>query len=350
MTTDIQERLRDDLANLTSTRLDLGIDPDDLISAGHRTRRARTVRRAAGGGSLALAAVLLAVAIGPRPGMLSAPVIPAAPALSPGMLTDAAYFSVDGMGLGEDTDRLELDVEASGTGWVVTGIGTRSDGLLTEKWTFDQDAAPSAVQLAPKVILELLPSRVDWSQVVMKDKKKRVSGSDYMHVGALDLTASLVWFGESTRLQDIAGFIWEGPDGVVRDSLGSTIKTVDVALPSRTFQVFWDQALDVLSYQSLGGQVFVSGAVPSPGSFPRFLGQLDGPPGSARGTEVYGDVLPKGAHDLNIELASAQGEWAQAELGGRTVYIVTFPSASQKPIRSISYRGADGEPVSLRMP
>jgi hypothetical protein len=183
----------------------------------------------------------------------------------------------------------------------------------------------------------------------MKDKERAIR-SDYMHVGALDLTASLVWFEDPIQIQDIAGFIWEDPVGVVGDSLGSPIPTADVALQTRTFQVYWDQALDVLGYQSPDGQVFVSGLVRPPGIFPRFLGQLVGPPGSKGSTEVYGDVLPKGAHDLKIELASAQGEWAQAQLGGRTVYIVTFPSGLQTPIRSISYLGADGEPVSLRMP
>lgn len=349
MTTDLQERLREDLANLTSARLDLGVDPDDLIRTGRRTLRARTVRRVAGGGSLAVAAALLALTIIPWPGTLAAPVIPAAPAVGAGGLTDAAYFRVDGIGLGADTDRLEVDVEAAGAGWEVTTLATRSDGRLTHRLSFHQDAAPSAVQLAPKVILELLPSRVNWAEVVMKDKKQ-ASRIDYMHVGVLDLTASLVWFDEPTQVQDIAGFIWEGPDSVVRDSLGFTMETVDVALHSHTFQVYWDQALDFLSYQSPDGQVFFSGMAKPAEIYPRFLGELDGLPGSAGSTEVYGDVLPKGAHDLHIELASAKGEWAQAQLDSRTVYIVTFPTASQNPIRSISYIGADGEPVSLRMP
>jgi hypothetical protein len=346
MTTDLQERLREDLANLTSARLDLGIDADALIRTGHRTLRARTVRRAAGGGSLAVAAVLLALAIVPLPGSSAGPVVPAAPAVSAGR-TDAAYFVVDGLGLEAGTERLELDVEAVGAGWEVTGIGTRRDGSITKEWSFHQDAAPSAVQLAPKVILEFLPTRVGWSHVVMKDER-RASRSDFMHVGALDLTASLVWFDEPTSIKDIAGFIWEEPDGVIRDSLGNTMPTVDVAIGTQTFKVYWDEDLDLLSFQSPGGEVFVD-TLGRQGIYPRFLGELHSSSGGGK-TTVLGDVLPKGADGLAIELAGGTGEWAQAQLGGRTVYLVTAPSTQSYPIRSISYTQADGNPVSLRMP
>ena len=69
-----------------------------------------------------------------------------------------------------------------------------------------------------------------------------------------------------------------------------------------------------------------------------------------RGASPGGDILPKGAEDLKLELASAQGDWGEAQLGQRKVYVVTFPAVADKPISSISYMGVDGDRVSLRMP
>jgi hypothetical protein len=61
-------------------------------------------------------------------------------------------------------------------------------------------------------------------------------------------------------------------------------------------------------------------------------------------------VLPRGAKNLKLELASARGHWGQGQLGERTVYAATFPAAQSNPLTLISYAEADGNRVSLRMP
>lgn len=348
MTSDLQERLHDDLAGLRSSRLDLGIDTDDLIRDGHHRLRSRVAVTSLGALTTVVLAAVLGFTMVLAPGRSGAPVVPAAPAPS-GALTDAAYFrGLDGMGFDKKTERLEVDVAAAGTGWDVTVIGSRSDGLLTERWSIHQQSGASALQLTPRVVLELLPTRATWSAVSLKDKT-RASRYDFMHVGALDLTAALVWDDAPLKIDDIAGFIWEDPDGTIRDSLGNTMPTVEVAAGPQTFEVYFDEPLDVLGYQSPAGQVIFSGQQLTKDGFPRLLGGLNGPPGMTGSSDVYGDALPVGAHDLTIRMGTGKGAWGQAEVSGRTVYVGFFPTSADKPIRSIEYTGADGQRVSLRL-
>ena len=347
---DLDDRLQQEFADLTaSTPLDLGLSTDDLIQAGRRVRRARSARRTVGAAAVAVTAAVLAWSGLPSPGSAVRPVVPAAPAPSSGALTQSAYFRLTDLGLSRNLEKIRVDAEPVGSGWDVTITTSRSDGLMGFRHEFQKDAMPGAVTIAPRVVVEFLPTRADWWNVAMSESPSQLVHSDSMHVGALDLTAIVVVLDESARADDIAGFVWAEPDGVIRDSLGHQVLRTEVTVGERVVTLYWDESLDIVGYQSPNGYSGSAGFKLSRGIYPRSLGVADH--GGGVTADLLGDVLPDGAHDLRIALNSGRAEWGSAELAGRIVYVVAQPSGTaSRAIRSISYLGADGQPVALDMP
>jgi hypothetical protein len=345
---DLDDRLRADLAQLSTTFLDLGVSTRDVIQRGQRVRRSRITRRTVGAVSVAVVTAVLAWST-PWPLSTSlAPIVPAAPTVRAAAGAGTAYFNLTDIGLGDDFQRFEVDALPAGTGWDITTSQLDRHGVVTAQRVLHQSAAPQTITLAPRVVLELIPSRVNWCNVVTA-RTTQLTYVDWSHFGELGLTAMLLVFDGATPPGEPAGFIWAGPDGTIRNSLGDVLPTADIDLKSRTVTVYWDKALDQFGYQSATGDYGPVADMSRPGFGPHFIGIA----GDGRGnlTQFAADLLPAGAKDVRIVLRSGEAEWAAADLAGRIAYVVAYPLAlKEQPIRSIAYTDRAGRQVMLDMP
>lgn len=343
---DLDERLRDDLADLVGTvPLDLGIDPDEVIGAGHRARRARMIRRGLGGAAITLLVAGVALASAPLGSSGTPAVVPAAPVTSPAWLENPAYFDVTGLGLASTTefDKVTLDVTAAATGWDVDISTSRSNGLLLAQFATHADPGVWVQQLSPQVAVALIPARTDWWAPAMKKPLENLRTTDSMHPGSLDLTAVLLVFDKPAEAADLAGFVWQSADGTLVDSLGDSVPATTVDAAGQQVSLFLDPTLNLMGFRLPDGvSQSLNPDMPWSYAYPR-LQFYDRSGADQRTRWVLADVLPSGAHDLKIDVAPG-AHWTTVELAGRTAYVIVSESErTAQPIRSLSYVDAEGK-------
>jgi hypothetical protein len=345
---DLDERLRDDLAELVETvPLDLGIELDAVIGAGRRARRSRAIRHSMGAAAVTLLGAGVAMASAPLGPSVTPSVVPAAPVTSPAWLENPAYFDVTGLGLASSTDfdRITLDVTAAATGWKVDITTSRSDGLLLAQFATQADRGLWVSQLSPQVAVALLPARTDWWVPAMKKPQEAPRYTNSMHPGTLDLTAVLVVFDKPAEASDLAGFVWQAADGTLVDSLGDAVPSATVEAAGQQATLYLDPTLNLMGYRlSDGASASLNPDSPGWHAYPR-LQFYDRSGVDQRTRWVLADVLPSGAHDLKIDLAP-DAHWSTVELAGRTGYVIVSESArTTQPVRSLSYVDAAGKRV-----
>jgi hypothetical protein len=343
---ELDERLREDFAALAGGEpLDLGIDADRVIGTGHRVRRSRAIRCGVGGAALSLLAAVLAwtgLPVGGGPGHA---LVPAAPAVSPWPLHPAYFQNLEGLDLAKSTPfrRVELAVDPVGSGWNVTVTTSLGDGVQLARFTYHADQGVSVQRLSPQVAVALLPRAAQWWTAAMADPMVSPLFTDSMRVTGLDLTAVLLVFEDDEQADQLTGFLWAEPDGTLVDSVGSDVATAVVEVGGEKVTVFSDPGLRQLGYRLENGlATTVHTGREWPHAYPRLQGPRES--GDSGTTWVLGDLLPAGAHDLSITLATEDGDWRTAELGGRTAYVVVARTqGDDQPITSLRYTDADGK-------
>lgn len=347
---DLEERLREDLRAATDWIPD-DIDPHAVLWTGRRVRRSRLVSRTAVAAALLVVAGLVGPAVWhvlqptprvPSP-MQTVSAVPSDPATPGDPLSTTFDFLDAGVA---DLESIRVDAEPSGNevGLTVT-VKTQGAAAVERRYTV---LAGEAWHVAwdKHLVIGILPDQVQWvTGVYGQDKKGHYS--DQRPLDGIGSTAVWMYF-ESGRADKLTGFIWQGADGVVRHSDGSTLPSATVQLPSGSYLVYREHADNVWIRDISSG-----------GGWGTAIGKVGDILHGGVGTKRDGGewewsqfgLLPVGAHDLELTLGKGDGGWGSAVMTDGTVAVVAEVRGVEGPgdvVRSLSYTDAAGKRVTVR--
>ena len=360
---DLEDRLRADFQQATAGVEDT-VDVEAALLAGQRARSSRRIARTAGAAAIVAVAGLVgwgalraAPVLGGHPdpmGTISA--VPNTPSTSssPYVPTDpmSATFELGGKINGQvpSYESVEVAVKSNGDQVDVSvsmNKGTdKAAGTILRQYTMTSGKF-WYVALDKNLVLSIVPGRTNWFQT--RDDATKGSVTYTEPLTGINATAYLTGYLKSGELNLLRGFLWEGTDGVVHDSLGNVVPSAEIALSGDTYLIYRDVALDVggVAPRQGGGFAFHVRDL-TPGDL------LDGGLGRQDddGTWTWArfGCLPPGAHDITVELAPGDGSWASAVLSDGTVAVLAVnhsKSDRAKVVTSISYRDANGKLVLL---
>jgi hypothetical protein len=358
---DLEEQFRADVQQLPqAVQLDLGVDADVLVAAGHRVRRARLLKRTAAAGALMVASALLGWAgLNTAGTRWSDPVVVGNPAPTPS--TAAALIpGTSGVIVFPEGDA--ESPRAKGVKSVKVEAIVLEDGSYSVQFTATMTSGETRrerstagaedviwFQPSPTLIVGFVPHRFEWIQYD-DEGDGTVFGGYSSNERAFDtLDASAVWrrTDQGGEYPGLRGYRWRGLDGVYRNSLGNLLPSVTISLPiSRTTgRFFLDDDLGVVGLDedgSVGSRKLGSSEVHE------FLGWADADGGRATG----GLVLPVGASDPVLTTKGTGLEWAQARLDGRLAVLATalMPDQSDPVVSAISFTDVNGKRVTTQFP
>ena len=367
---DLEELLRTDLARAAEP-IDSGLDADDLIEAGHRARRSRTMRIGAGLTAVLVTAVGLGLVIannvynGGRAPVLAtpSPSVSPTPSDTPSValtFPGKATFDLTGFGMNKTEapfDQLVVAAEPSSTGMTsITVTGSKPGHADQEATALIEPGRTSAafVALGKRVVVTLLPGTATSAEL---STNLNVGGraSDIKVVARTGLTASVTVFeravAEPTKG---ANTIWQTPDGLLHSTSGAKVPSVEMTIDGETARIYRSEEVGILGLWgrgTLGGTSYaIRDSTPS--------GLIDGgfghcpevPAGECVWTKLV--ALPAGSTDVQLTLnpAASSSGWASVTLSDGSVMVVAVMHSGDKAgqvVMSADYVDASGKAVHL---
>jgi hypothetical protein len=343
----IEEQLRADLQDLRATGLDLGIDVDAVVGAGHREVTRRAVRWAAGGAAGALTLGVLAY------GALSANTLRAVP--EPAQATVSVPATLDGtdsvaLTLGDEDGSVAVAVGITRTGERIDLDATLTDENGTRSSTMGErrlglPVGDALLPLGDELYLGVLGGLAEWVEPQDSNNvqwiARNVAPSRPLGVSVYVLRVS------ADHLTTLTELFWRDQQGLVRRSTDEVLASTRFDLNGVSGDFFIDDREGVVQIRS--DQLLGSSGPLETG--PRFvLG--DHTNGVKDGWLRLGwGLLPPGASQPEVALADPSLEWTSLPLGERTLVLVagTTPGEDDPLATSITFTDGTGEAVTQQL-
>lgn len=351
---DLEDRLRTDLMLAVADVVDT-VDADEVLGAGRRLRRGRRITRAVGVAAIAVVVAMGWVALKLPPSVQWPPMagsVTAVPSVGPTptpRLSTTFDLSQEGMdGNAPAYQSITVTARPAGTDVVATVV-VRVAGKAPDERRFTFRAGATwYVPWDRHLVVGIVPDDALWLES-MQD----VLGGIYygeQPLAGIGGTAFWRYFSTAGGPDAIRGLVWQGGDGVVRDSRGATVPSVSFVLRSTAMLVYRDAGLDMFG---------VRGPRPNEALSMRLsdLKEADIVGGGLGGGhqedglwiwDQFG-LLPPGAHDVTATLAGTDGAWTTATLADGWVVVAgetRNPTDTRVVFTSLSYVNADGKRVS----
>lgn len=346
MSAELESRLRHDLA---TAEVEVPIDLERTLAAGHRAVGVRRVGWGLGAATM-LAGVVLLV-----PQLMPGRVI-AVPAASSATVTfEPDTFRSNEVVIDLDAATLELQRGPGSAIEVTATVALNGEAPLSDDFTIADPGNAGTYQLSDQVVIGLAPTSrwIDW----------QVAGAGSFQaseaVEPLGLVAYLLFPISTDPQWSVSGAVWQQPDGEVRTSLGQRVSAAETSGGVATIYV--DPELDVVGIRLASGsgssaplasgtadELALGGAMGSGGESGErtlFSYELYLVP-----EEAVGDVTATRLADTGeIEVGTlAGGAWA-----GRTYVWASLehPEYDEPEglLKSVSYRDAAGEVVTVQI-
>lgn len=348
---DLEDRLRADLLSATAP-VDGDVDVDATLLAGQKARSSRRVA-----GTLLVAALTVAVGavvwtalrvgtpliVAPSP-MDTISAVPSLPSTPQDPMS--ATFEASELGTSADCTAIEVTVQPTGASSTVQVTYLKGTLPLTQATYSMKPGEVWYTALDKHLMIGIVPDRAAWLNA-LSDSAKGVHSATRPIVG-IGGTAFWFRFNEAGAFNSIRGFLWEDADGVVRDSLGSDVPSVRIALKHDDYLVYRDPGLDTFGIVPTSDDGMYSYRISELKPKDLVYGSVGSRGGSGTGGRTQFGALPPGAHDIQVDLTVAGGEWNSAALSDGWVILVAHATTKGDPevIRTITYTDASGTVVT----
>ncbi|MGV8910690.1 MAG: hypothetical protein ACOH1Y_17065 [Propionicimonas sp.] len=340
---DTEDRLRAELGELRQRELDLGLDPDALLDAGHRRITRRATQRLIGG----VAAVLVVgvVAVGAISGRtLGGLPDPAQTLAVPGV--SASVRVVVSSAVSEPPLRVDVTAAREGDELRITAASLAVDGSISSTVSADrhvgQPIGEALVPLGNNVYLGVLPGRAQWIDPVVDDGSRGWVATGRGVLPSLNVTAYLLLV-DSADLSTLSDLIWQAEDGTVRTGTGVTLPSANLNFEGHRGTFYLDQRTKLFGLHSSEGN---SGGPIDEGT--HFLPDMGATRTDGRWIRFGYGLLPRGARDPELLLDHPSAKWTQLSLGDRVLIVITGETANEKAdlVTSINFTDAAGVRVT----
>ena len=349
MSTELESRLRQDLA---ATQVEIPVDLERTLLAGHRAVGARRI----GWGIGALALVAGVAVLMPKSLPDRIPAVPA-PVQTPGHATvtfEPQSFRSNETVIDLDAATLELSGGAGGAVEVTATVTLNGEAPLRDTFTVADPSSIGTHQLGEQVAIGLAPSNrwIDW---LLEGTDQHFFPSQ--EAEPFGLTAYLLLSAPTDPQWTVRGAIWQQPDGEVRNNLGERVSAAELLGPGAT--IYADPELDVVGVHLASG-----GGASAPLSS-REVGELalagamgsDDESGTWATTTYEFYLVPADAvGDVTVARWTDAGEALVGTLEGGPWAGRTYVWASVKHakydepgelLKSVTYRNAAGEVITV---
>lgn len=242
MNIDLETRLRQDLA---SAPVEIPIDIDRTLAAGHRAVANRRIGWGIGAVAVVAAGALLV------PQLLSGrvPAVPAGPPTGEAIVN----FGSNGFGFGEgsvdlESATIELRRDAGQALEVTATVTLEGQEPIHDTMTVEDPSNGWTHPLSDVVMIGITPPHrwIDWvdGAGLERGEISDVTGAPF------DLTVHLLFRPKPSPWQ-ILGAVWQQPDGQVRNSRGEVVSAVEFAGAGAT--VYVDPAFDRIGVRAQAG-------------------------------------------------------------------------------------------------
>jgi hypothetical protein len=369
---DLEELLRTDLARAAEP-IDSDLDADELIEAGQRVRRSRTMRVGAGLTAVLVATAGLGLVIvnnvhnGGRGPVLASPSpspsVPASTSAGPtstSVTRGTATFDLTGFSMNKTDapfDQLVVEAAPTGTGKMSITVTGSTPGRADQQVIAQFGAGGTSatfVTLGKRVVVALLPGTAT-SAELFTDLNVGGRVSDTKALPGAGLTAHVTVFEHAaTDTTTDPEVIWQTPDGALHATSGAEVPSAAVMFGTQQVRVFRSTevgSMGLWGRGELGGtSVEISDAAPSD-LIGGGLGHGPDKP-STEWTWVKFAALPPGSTDIQLSLnpKATSSEWKSVTLSDGWVMVIAVLHGSEKldPIVvSADYVDASGTAVHL---
>ena len=339
---DTEARLRAELGELRQKDLDLGVDPDALLDAGHRRITRRATQRLIGGITAVLVVGVVAVGAisGQTLGGFPAPAnTPAGPGKSA-----SVRVSVPSPG-SEQPPMVDVTVAREGDEVHITSASVARSGSISSTFSVDrhlgQPVEEALIPLGNNLYLGVLPGLVAWMDPVVNNSGGWVS-TGHAVLPSLNLTAYLLLVegGEPSPVSDL---IWQDEGGTVHTGTGATLPSAYVNFEGHRATFYLDQQTKHFGLHSSEGN---SWGTLDEGT--HFLPDMGATETNGRWVRFGYGLLPPGARDPELLLDHPSAKWIQLPLGDRVLIVIAGETADEKAdlVTSITFTDASGVRVT----
>jgi hypothetical protein len=283
------------------------------------------------------------------------PESPAAPAPSrtvPATASSSTFLDFDVFDASDLTfDSVEVTTDLAGDVVTVRVVARPFNGDQVVRGFETRAGVFGWAQVAPGLVVALVPEPV--RTVFALD-----GGESHVDTGELP-EWDAVAVGIQTPDRPFAGLIWEGADGVLRNSAGDVVPSAELTyqveelpapgLTSRSVLVFRDEMLSVWGYIDRNGDSPVTGPLDT-----QPVGSIQEVSSTSDGDYSYAltaiGFLPVGGSDPDLGLAVPAARWTAAELGdsGRIAFVAVADKIEPglALVERVTYTDKSGSRVS----
>lgn len=369
---DLEELLRTDLARAAEP-IDSGLDADELIEAGQRARRSRTMRVGAGLTAVLVAAAGLGLVVSNNVYTGGRGPVLATPAPTPSVTPSAsdsptvtsvtrgkATFDLTGFTMNQTNapfDQLVVTAEPTGTGKMSITVTGSKPGHADVQATAGFGAwgtSATFLALGKRVVVALLPGTAT-SADLFTDLNVGGRSSDTKVLSGAGLTAHVTVFergvADTTKGPQV---IWQTPDGSLHATSGAEVPSEVVMLGTEQVRVFRSVevgSMGLWGRGELGGTSTKIGDSAPSDLIGGGLGHGQDEP-NAEWTWVKFAALPPGSTDVQLTLnpQATSTQWKSVTLSDGWVMVIAVLHGSEKldpAVVSADYVDSSGKAVHL---
>ncbi len=374
---DLEELLRTDLARAAEP-IDSGVDADELVEAGHRVRRSRTMRVGAGLTAVLVTAAGLGLVVATAVGRGSQAPVLATPSPTPSVtasvtpstsasptITSAtagkATFDLTDFGMNKADapfDQLVVAAEPTSTGTLAITIIGSKPGHADQKATAQVEAGRTSatfVGLGKRAVVTLVPgTAANASLFTDLNVGGRVSDTKVIPGTGLSALVTVFERGVAEPTKG-AGVIWQTVDGLLHSTSGAEVPSAEVSVAGESARIYRSEEIGVLGLWGregkLGGtSMAIKDAEPGDliGGGLGHCGEV--PPTGCTWSNFT--ALPPGTTNLQLTLnpKAPDSGWTSATLSDGWVMVLAVNHSSKETstvVVSADYVDASGKAVHL---
>ena len=346
---DVEERFRSEVQHLPqAVHLDLGVDADALLAAGHRLWRTRALRRAASGVAGVIAISLLSFSVIADRAPTGVPEPAQSPSPTASAATDgtaSATFELPDGGLTGRQQTLTFTVTRRGEDLTTETVlydrdGTRLNHETTQSRTGD---LPGTVQSGSDPLWGMVPAVAPGLSVTVNDPQGRIR-SDYRVLQPIGVTVYVADFDQPADAAKIARITWPGRNGEDPQAPDRGPVTAAIDFNGHQGDFYLQRHLDTVGYAGRDGNGF-SFRISEADSAARFMYS-----GAGTGATMWAMVvalLPPLAGHPTVAVAHSDVTWTTVHLGDRTLVVASGRSDTLAGlVKSVTYTDAGGKRVT----
>jgi len=346
---DVEEQFRTEVQQLPQImQLDLGVDADALLAAGHRVRRTRTLRRAVSGVATVLTVGLLSYGVIAHRTVAGIP----EPAQAPSKMTSAptdgtasATLELRDKKRTGPYQKIALTVTRAGNDLKTTAELYDGDGMLlaTEAMLSRMDDPYGTVQMGVDPLWGMIPEVAGGISLAVEAQKGRI-WSEYLVLERIGVTVYAAGFDEAADAAKLATVVWQDKDHRVHQFDDTVLSTWLVDFDGHQGYFYVEPQVDSFGYHDEGGNGF---SFPLSGADAAVRFYYSGVGGNGKMEAMVVGLIPPFASDPAVTVAMPSVKWTTLDLGNRTLVVASGQSDTLAGlVKSVTYTDAKGRRIT----